>query len=45
MPKFSADFYESILEASGQGELWGIENTDLSPLEIHLILSHISVGD
>ena len=42
MPKFSADFYESILEASDKGELWGVENTDLTPLEIHLILSHTS---
>tara|TARA_Y100000766_G_C18365325_1_gene346204 strand:+ start:173 stop:304 length:132 start_codon:yes stop_codon:yes gene_type:complete len=36
---FSPDFYESILEASNKGELWGIENTDLTPLEI-LILSN-----
>ena len=41
MPKFSDDFYEFILEASEKGELWGIENTDLTPLEIHLILTHI----
>ena len=34
--KFSPDFYESILEASDKGELWGIENNDLTPLEIHL---------
>tara|TARA_Y100001968_G_C18682186_1_gene402956 strand:+ start:254 stop:463 length:210 start_codon:yes stop_codon:yes gene_type:complete len=40
MPKFSSDFYESILKASDKGELWGIENTDLTPLEIQLILSH-----
>ena len=43
MPKFSADFYESIIEASDKGELWGIENTDLTPLERHLILSHTSI--
>tara|TARA_B100000965_G_C19294806_1_gene627528 strand:- start:433 stop:567 length:135 start_codon:yes stop_codon:yes gene_type:complete len=36
---FSPDFYESILEASDRGELWGIENSDLTPLEIQLILS------
>tara|TARA_Y100001968_G_scaffold295522_1_gene302985 strand:- start:323 stop:457 length:135 start_codon:yes stop_codon:yes gene_type:complete len=36
---FSPDFYEFILEASEKGELWGIENTDLTPLEVHLILS------
>ncbi|AIQ97540.1 hypothetical protein [Prochlorococcus sp. MIT 0801] len=38
--KFSPDFYESILEASDKGELWGIENSDLTPLEIQLLLSH-----
>ena len=38
-PNFSLDFYESILEASDKGELWGIENSDLTPLELHLILS------
>ena len=43
MPKFSADFYETIIEVSDKGELWGIENTDLTPLEIHLILSNSSV--
>ena len=37
---FSPDFYESILEASDSGELWGIENRDLSPLKVQLILSH-----
>jgi len=37
---FSPDFYESILEASDNGELWGIENSDLTPLEVQLILSH-----
>ena len=42
MPNFSDEFYEAILEASGKGELWGIDNTDLTPLEIHLILSHSS---
>ena len=31
---------ESILEASDNGELWGIENSDLTPLEVQLILSH-----
>tara|TARA_Y100001968_G_C19384174_1_gene731921 strand:+ start:250 stop:387 length:138 start_codon:yes stop_codon:yes gene_type:complete len=36
---FSLDFYESILEASDRGELWGIENSDLTPLELQLILS------
>ena len=40
MPKFSDKFYDAILEASDKGELWGIENTDLTPLEIYLILSH-----
>ncbi len=40
MPTFSADFYESILEASERGELWGIENKDLSPIEINLNYSH-----
>ena len=44
MPKFSADFYESIFEASDIGELWGIENTDLTPLELHLILAHTSIN-
>tara|TARA_B100000902_G_C27179808_1_gene848341 strand:+ start:828 stop:962 length:135 start_codon:yes stop_codon:yes gene_type:complete len=42
MPTFSADFYESILQASDRGELWGIDNTDLTPLEIQLNLSHTS---
>jgi len=43
MPNFAAlDFYESIVEASNRGELWGIENTDLTPLEINLILSRTS---
>tara|TARA_Y100001968_G_scaffold276114_1_gene270234 strand:+ start:710 stop:844 length:135 start_codon:yes stop_codon:yes gene_type:complete len=37
---FSPDLYESILEASDRGELWGIENSDLTPLEIHLIFSN-----
>ena len=37
---FSPDFYESILEASDKGELWGIESSDLTPLEIQLLLSH-----
>jgi len=37
---FSPDFYESILEASDNGELWGIENSDLTPVEVQLILSH-----
>ena len=36
---FSPDFYESILEASDKGELWGVENSYLTPLEIQLILS------
>jgi len=39
---FSPDFYEYILEASDKGELWGIENSDLTPLEIKLLLSHDS---
>ena len=43
MLKFSTDFYESIIEDSDKRELWEIENTDLTPLEIHLILSHNSV--
>ncbi len=38
--KFLPDFYESILEASDRGELWGIENNDLTPLEIHLMFSN-----
>ncbi|WP_413390877.1 hypothetical protein [Prochlorococcus marinus] len=38
--KLSPDFYESIVEASDKGDLWGIENSDLTPLEIHLLLSH-----
>ena len=39
--KISDDvIYESILEASDKGELWGIENSDLTPLEIQLLLSH-----
>tara|TARA_B100000945_G_scaffold260183_1_gene218270 strand:+ start:522 stop:656 length:135 start_codon:yes stop_codon:yes gene_type:complete len=37
---FSLDFYEAILEASDKGELWGIEKSDLTPLEIQLILSN-----
>ena len=37
---FSPEFYESIIEASDKGELWGIENSDLTPLEIYLILSN-----
>tara|TARA_B100001250_G_scaffold242545_1_gene208436 strand:+ start:290 stop:424 length:135 start_codon:yes stop_codon:yes gene_type:complete len=37
----SHDFYESILEASDRGELWGIENSDLTPVEIQLILSNV----
>tara|TARA_B100000965_G_scaffold401879_1_gene426656 strand:- start:1229 stop:1360 length:132 start_codon:yes stop_codon:yes gene_type:complete len=40
VPNLSTDLYESILEASEKGELWGIENTDLTPLEISLITSH-----
>ena len=41
MPKnLSPDFYESILEASDKGELWRIENSDLTPLEIQVLLSH-----
>tara|TARA_Y100001968_G_C18846276_1_gene475948 strand:+ start:254 stop:388 length:135 start_codon:yes stop_codon:yes gene_type:complete len=39
---FSPDSYESILEASDKGELWGIKNSDLTPLEIHLLLSNDS---
>tara|TARA_B100000965_G_scaffold377829_1_gene372183 strand:+ start:670 stop:804 length:135 start_codon:yes stop_codon:yes gene_type:complete len=39
---FSPDFYQSIVEASDKGELWGIEYSDLTPLEIQLILSHRS---
>ena len=42
MRKFPAEFYESILEASERGELWRIENTDLNPLVIRLILSNAS---
>ena len=40
MSNFCDDFYESIIQASYRGELWGIENTDLTPLEIQLGLSH-----
>tara|TARA_B100000965_G_C19105725_1_gene546883 strand:- start:41 stop:175 length:135 start_codon:yes stop_codon:yes gene_type:complete len=40
LKNFSPDFYESIVEASEKGELWGIDNSDLTPLEIHLILSN-----
>tara|TARA_B100000214_G_scaffold322627_1_gene258663 strand:+ start:547 stop:681 length:135 start_codon:yes stop_codon:yes gene_type:complete len=36
---FSPDFYESILEASDKDELWGVENSDLTPLDVHLVLS------
>ena len=43
MPEFSAEFYESILLASDKGELWGIDNNDLTPLEIQLILPHPTV--
>ena len=38
LSNFSPDFYESILEASNKDELWGIENSDLTPLETLLIL-------
>ena len=31
---FSNDLYESILEASDRGELWGVENNDSTQLEI-----------
>ena len=31
---FSTDLYDSILEASDRGELWGIENYDSTQLEI-----------
>tara|TARA_B100000579_G_C22785590_1_gene831700 strand:+ start:1053 stop:1184 length:132 start_codon:yes stop_codon:yes gene_type:complete len=42
MPNFSSDFYDSILEASENGYLLGFENNDLSPLEIQLILFHLT---
>ena len=46
MPNFvAADLYESILEASSRGELWGIETTDLTPLELQLIISHTQISD
>ena len=32
---FSTDLYDSILEASDRGELWGIENNDLTQIEIN----------
>ena len=35
---FSPNFYESIFEASVRGELWEIEKSDLTPLEIHLMI-------
>tara|TARA_Y100001968_G_C18868226_1_gene485933 strand:- start:47 stop:181 length:135 start_codon:yes stop_codon:yes gene_type:complete len=39
MPSYcSPYFYKSILEASEKGELWGIENSDLTALETQLIL-------
>ncbi len=41
---FSPDFYEYILEALNKGELWGIENSDLTPLEVQLILYMTSVN-
>ena len=31
---FSADLYDSILEASERGELWAIEKNDSTQLEI-----------
>ena len=31
---FSTDLYDSILEASERGELWGIEKNDSIQLEI-----------
>ena len=31
---FSSDLYDSILEASDKGELWGIEKNDATQLEI-----------
>ena len=31
---FSTDLYDSILEASDRGELWGIENNDSTQFEI-----------
>ena len=36
MPKylFSTDLYDSILEASDMGELWGLEKIDSTQLEI-----------
>ena len=34
------DLYESILQASERGELWGIENSDLTPIELYLIYSN-----
>jgi len=35
---FSSDLYDSIIEASVRGELWGIESSDLTPLEIWFYL-------
>ena len=43
MLKNFADFYYLIIDALDKGELWGIENIDLTPLELHLILPHPSV--
>ena len=31
---FSTDLYDSILEASQRGELWGIEKNDATQLDI-----------
>ena len=41
LSNLSPDFYEYILEASENGELWGIENRDLSPLEIQLTFPNV----
>ena len=44
MTKHIPEFYESIVEASNRGELWGIEifSNDITQLEIDFDLSHTS---
>ncbi len=44
MMKHIPGFYESIVEASNRGELWGIElfSNDITQLEIDFDLSHTS---
>ena len=42
MTKHIPEFYESIVEASNRGELWGVDvsNNDTMQLEIDFNLSH-----